>query len=722
MPRMNGYEFCNKLKKNDKLKDIPVILLTSLSDPEDVINGLICGANNFIVKPFDEKFLLSRIKFILINKEIRKNASSQMGIEIIFKGKRYFLTSERVQMIDLLLSTYEAAIQRNLDFKKSNEKLQKAREDLERRVQERTAELSKSNIQLKKEIEERRQVEEALRRSENELAIKNRISQLFITTPDDELFGNVLQVVLEALKSKYGVFGYIDADGAWACPSITRDVWEECKMSDKTIIFPRESWVGIWGRALTEGKTLYSNESLQVPEGHIQITRALDVPIIYRRNIIGNLLVGNKETNYEEDDIQLMEAIAGHLAPLLNARLQRDRQTKEHKNLEEQLRQTQKMEAIGTLAGGVAHDFNNILTAIIGNAELALMTVDKDDSSQKELKEIKAAGESAAALTRQLLAFSRKQIIQPKILNFNELLAGIEKILVRLIGEDVEILMIPESALWPVEIDPGQMEQVIMNLAINARDAMPKGGRLTIETANMDLDSNYFLEHGIEARQGSYVMLAVSDTGSGMDKETQEHIFEPFFTTKNVGKGTGLGLSTVYGIVKQSNGFVWVYSEPGQGSTFKIYLPKVKGDVEEEEERERIYVGEVAGSETVLIVEDDDSLRKLTRTFLKQNGYKVLEAENGEDALRISKEHEGPIELMITDVVMPKMSGKETAERLQPLYPQMKVLYMSGYTDDAIVHHGVLAPGLNFLGKPFSPKALLRKVRMVLNQRREDSI
>jgi two-component system cell cycle sensor histidine kinase/response regulator CckA len=345
-----------------------------------------------------------------------------------------------------------------------------------------------------------------------------------------------------------------------------------------------------------------------------------------------------------------------------------------------------------------------------------LMTVDKDESLRKGIEDIKIAGERAAVLTRQLLAFSRKQIVQPKVLDLNKLLTGMEKMLVRLIGEDIEILMIQESALWKVETDPGQMEQVIMNLVVNARDSMPIGGKLTIETANMDLDENYFSEHGIvEERPGSYVMLAVSDTGSGMDKEVQEHIFDPFYTTKEKGKGTGLGLSTLYGIAKQNNGFIWVYSEPGQGSTFKIYLPKVKGDVKEEE-IEQTPVENLSGSETVLIVEDDDSLRKLTRTVLKQRGYKILEAENGEDALRISKEHEGSIDLMITDVVMPKMSGKETAERLQPLHPQMKVIYMSGYTDDAIVHHGVLAAGLNFLEKPFSLEGLARKVREVLDK------
>ena len=258
------------------------------------------------------------------------------------------------------------------------------------------------------------------------------------------------------------------------------------------------------------------------------------------------------------------------------------------------------------------------------------------------------------------------------------------------------------------------MEQVIMNLVVNARDAMPTGGKLTIETANIDLDESYFREHGIEETPGHYVMLAVGNTGCGMDEKIKEHIFEPFFTTKEVGKGTGLGLSTVYGIVKQNNGFVWVYSEPGQGSTFKVYLPRAEGDADSEE-KQRLPVIELDGSETILIVEDDDGLRKFTQNALQMHGYKVLDAENGEDALRVSQAHEGPIDLMITDVVMPKMGGKEAADRLQPLYPQMKVIYMSGYTDNAIVKHGVLAPGLNFLQKPFTPESLARKVREMLD-------
>jgi PAS domain S-box-containing protein len=394
---------------------------------------------------------------------------------------------------------------------------------------------------------------------------------------------------------------------------------------------------------------------------------------------------------------------------------ERKRAEEENEKLQAQLRQSQKMEAIGTLAGGVAHDFNNLLTTIIGNADLGLMDLGKDHPLRERIEDIKKAGNSAASLTRQLLAFSRKQVIKPEVLDLNEVITDTEKMLKRLIGEDVELSMVLEPEPWKVHADRGQVEQVIMNLTVNARDAMPQGGKLTFETANIDLDEDYFRKHGIEEQPGSYVVLAVSDTGIGMDKETQSRIFEPFFTSKGLGKGTGLGLSTVYGIVKQNNGFIWVYSEPGQGSTFKIYLPRVKGDVKEKE-KERTPVIKLDGSETVLVVEDDDSLRKLAQKSLDPHGYRVLAAENGEDALRVSKEHEGPIDLLITDVVMPKMGGKEVAERLQPLYPHMKVIYMSGYTDRTIVNHGVLAPGLNFLEKPFSPKGLARKVREVLDK------
>jgi PAS domain S-box-containing protein len=569
-------------------------------------------------------------------------------------------------------------------------------------------------ISVARDVTDRKRMEEALRQSEYGLSIRNRINEIFLTIPGEEMYGEVLKVVLEVMESKYGIFGYINEDGAWVCPSMTRDIWDECRIPDKAIILAKDQWGGIWGRAMNEKKTLYSNNSFTVPQGHILITRALDVPIIYQGELIGNLLVGNKETNYGEKDIQVLENIADKIAPVLHSTLQIEKQEREKKQLEAQLIQSQKMEAVGTLAGGVAHDFNNLLTTIIGNAGLVLTALGKDHPLREGIGDIKKAGERGAALTRQLLAFSRKQVIKPEVLDLNNVINATEKMLKRMIAEDVEFKTVLKPELWKVHMDSGQIEQIIINLAVNARDAMPQGGKLIVETANVDLDKNYLREHGIEGTPGHYVMLAISDTGIGMNKETQEHIFEPFFTTKEIDKGTGLGLSTVYGIVKQNKGFIWVYSEPGKGTTFKNYLPKVKESVEAEKKEQTPKV-DLNGSETVLIVEDDDSLRKLAQKTLQPHGYRVLAAENGEDALRVSAEHEGTIDLIITDVVMPKMGGKEVAERLQPIYPHMKVIYMSGYTDNSIVHYGVLAPGLNFLEKPFSPAGLARKVREVLD-------
>ncbi|MBI5419354.1 MAG: response regulator [Deltaproteobacteria bacterium] len=379
---------------------------------------------------------------------------------------------------------------------------------------------------------------------------------------------------------------------------------------------------------------------------------------------------------------------------------------------EEQLRQAQKMEAVGRLAGGIAHDFNNLLTAIAGYSTLLLQGV-VDDPSRRNIQEIQRASDRAASLTRQLLAFSRRQILQPKVMDLNAVVGAMDDMLRRLIGEDIDLLTVLEPGVRKVKADPGQMEQVIMNLAVNARDAMPEGGKLTIETANVVIDESSVRGH-VTMQAGSYVVLALSDTGSGMDPETISHIFEPFFTTKEVGKGTGLGLSTVYGIVKQSGGYIWVYSEPGRGTTFKIYLPQATEEAETAKPAE-VRAGLLGGSETILLVEDEDSVRSLVREVLARNGYTVLAARNGEDALRACDGNAGAIHLMLCDVVMPGMSGVELARRIVPLRPEIKVLYMSGYTDTAIVRQGVLDPGTAFLEKPFAPDALARKVREVLD-------
>ncbi len=388
----------------------------------------------------------------------------------------------------------------------------------------------------------------------------------------------------------------------------------------------------------------------------------------------------------------------------------------DRKRLKEQFLRAQKMEGIGRLAGGVAHDFNNLLTVITGYGQLALAQVPADHPIRSPLGEVMRAAERAAALTRQLLAFSRRQILQPTVLDLNAVVTGMQGLLTRLIGEDVAVRTALAKGLGRVRADAGQIEQVIMNLAVNARDAMPKGGVLTIETSDAALDEAYAREH-VPMVPGPYVLLAVSDNGVGMSEETKAKIFEPFFTTKEAGKGTGLGLSTVYGIVKQSGGYVWVYSEPGKGTTFKIYLPRVAEDAEikrEHAEKARSPAASLQGSETILLVEDDDAIRRLASEVLRERGYTVVEASKGDEALARTQGHPGTIHLLLTDVVTPGMKPRDLAARLTEARPGLKVLFMSGYAENAIHHQGVLDPRFAFLPKPFTPEGLLRKVRDTL--------
>jgi PAS domain S-box-containing protein len=384
----------------------------------------------------------------------------------------------------------------------------------------------------------------------------------------------------------------------------------------------------------------------------------------------------------------------------------------DRKHLTDQLRQSQKMQAVGELAGGVAHDFNNLLMVVKGHAQLLLDRLPNEPSLRHSVQQMEKAADRAATLTRQLLAFSRKQVLQPRVLDMNDVVTGMIKMFSRVIGENIEMAFVPGAGLGRTKADPGQIEQVLLNLVVNARDAMPTGGRLTIETANVQLDRSYAAGHAA-VEPGPYIMLTVSDTGCGMDAETQSRIFEPFFTTKEAGKGTGLGLATVYGVVKQSGGYIWVYSEVGCGSTFKIYLPQVAEEVEPPA-IERETRGSSAGTETILFVEDEQSVRELVRDYLRGVGYRVLDAGDGIEALEIAAAHKGPIHILITDVVMPRLSGRDLAMKLSSERPGMKVLFISGYTDDTVVRHGVLEGGVAFLQKPFNLKALAEKIREVL--------
>jgi nitrogen-specific signal transduction histidine kinase len=380
---------------------------------------------------------------------------------------------------------------------------------------------------------------------------------------------------------------------------------------------------------------------------------------------------------------------------------------------EDQFRQSQKMEAVGRLAGGVSHDFNNLLTVINGYTQVLLARLPAGDPARGPVELINKAGNRAAGLTRQLLAFSRRQVLEPKVFDLNGTVVDLGKMLQRLIGEDIELNTLPASGLRRIKADLGGIEQVIMNLVVNARDAMPKGGRLTIETRNVELDQNYARTHS-EVVPGPYVMLAISDTGCGMDEATKARLFEPFFTTKEMGKGTGLGLATVYGIVKQSGGHVAVYSEPGHGSTFKVYLPCTEEKPTAASLPSLRPAAAPKGKGTVLLVEDEDMVRTLSRQILQEQGYTVLEARHGKEAMQLSERDMDSVRLTVTDVVMPEMDGRDLAKRLLHRRPDMKVLYVSGYTDNAVIRNGLLEPGAAFLEKPFTPERLAHKVHEVL--------
>lgn len=635
---VDGYELCRRIKSTDR-RETPVVLLTSLSDPLDIIRGLECGADNFFTKGVDPIHLLERLQLLLTTRHTRSKSKLRVGIRVIFMDREFTITSEREQILDLLISTFEDAVRQNHGLRQREEELRAAQEALARYAGS---------------------LEQRLR--------------------------SVLESVPDVLYSAHPGF----AERYYTSPACEKVIGYSAQQL--------EADPGLWLRAIHE-------------DDHPGATSALAevVRSAQRSTLEYRVRHADGSVRWIRDTVVPITDQHGAVVRLDGSA----RDITEQRKLEEQFRQAQKMDAVGRLAGGVAHDFNNLLTVITSYCEILLEDLADSDTSRQSIQEIQKAAISASGLTRQLLTFSRQQVLELRVLDVNSVVASAETLLKRLLGEDIALVAGPTPKLGTIRADPGQFEQVIVNLAVNARDAMPDGGKLTIETANADMDEAFVRDHPL-ATAGRYVMLAVSDTGTGMDEQTQRRIFEPFFTTKPLGKGTGLGLAMVYGIVKQSGGFIWVYSEPGHGTTFKIYLPRVDGPVE------RVTpvatpAGSLQGGETVLLVEDSPTVRAVTQRALVRFGYLVLEAPDGQAALQLAARHPGPIQLLLTDVIMPELGGRRLAEQLRALRPEIRVLFMSGYTDDAVVRHGVLEAGIAFLQKPFTPEMVARKVRALLD-------
>ena len=607
------------------------------------------------------------------------------------------------------------------EIKQTQDALRRHREQLSSLVDERAEDLKQTNEKLQFQIGERRNAERRLARQAAVLQAINEVFVAALTCETEEALGKVCLSVAERLtESKFGFLGELNELGRMDTIAISNPGWDACKMSlhdaqrstrgmplrgiDRATLRDEEP------RIVNQDEMANHPDRVGTPDGHPEVTAFLGAPLELDGKTIGMIGLANKPGGYVPADQEAVENLGVAIVQVLK------RQRAEHAlNLsQEQLRQAQKMEAVGRLAGGIAHDFNNLLTAILGYGELLLSQPEARGPMGEDLQAMMDAGRKAADLTGQLLAFSRKQVLEPTVLELNALVRKTESLLRRVIGEDINLISRLDPEVPAIRADPGQLSQVLMNLSVNARDAMPTGGTLTVRTSSVDSDE-YTPTPGDGVPPGRYALLTVSDTGSGMDDETLSRIFEPFFTTKGPGKGTGLGLSKVYGIVKQSGGIIQVASQPTGGTTFKVYLPVAEGE-EAAVHADSQEAESPRGGETVLVVEDDKSVRKLAVRVLRRQGYEVLVAAGPEEALRIHEDHEGPINLLLTDVVMPQMSGKVLFERLTATDPHLAVLFMSGFTEEIVSKHGVLEEGISLLRKPFLPTDLCSQVRETLEK------
>jgi len=703
MPGTDGLELCRGIRAHPELRGTPVLLVSAVrKDSDSVVQGLRAGADDYMEAPIHPMHLITKVAQLIERK--RAEEKIREGEE------RYRAVAETAT--DVVLTVDESG--RILFINRS----------VERVFGYDVAELLGKQVTI-------------LLGEQIRFSLKLALNKYVLTGEKDfnweavELVGQHKEGHEIPIELSLGEFV---RNGRRFLTAIARDISER-KRAEQELRTSEERY-----RALVEnardiiytqdlqGNYTSINKAGELLTGYTR-EEALKMNLMdtiapeYRdqaREMVARKLAGETETIY---DLEILTKQGERVALEVNTRLICQngrpvgvqgiaRDVTERKHLEARLRQSQKLEAVGQLAGGVAHDFNNLLTVILGYGEMMLRQLDEHNPLHRNLVEIKKAALRAGSLTRQLLAFSRKQVLQPKVIDLNTVVADMGQMLLRLIGEDLELVFDLKPSLARVKADPGQIEQVLLNLVVNARDAMPRGGTLSIKTENVLMDDEIVRRY-VSVAPGPHVMLTVSDTGHGMDTDTQARVFEPFFTTKEAGKGTGLGLATVYGIIKQSGGNIWLYSELGKGTTFKIFLPRVddaSADGEIVDRRQPL-----PGTETLLLVEDEAQVLRIIREVLENQGYKVLSAANGEAALQLAEDQTTEIGLLLTDVVMPQMSGRELAERLLTLRPQLKVLYMSGYTDDAIVRHGLLEDTLNFIQKPFDSLSVAEKVREVLD-------
>jgi PAS domain S-box-containing protein len=556
------------------------------------------------------------------------------------------------------------------------------------------------------------------RETQKELKIRNQIAHIFLTTPGDDIYEKILALVLDMTQSRYGIFGFIDDAGEWVCPSLTKDIWENCQVPDKRIAFPHDTWTGIWGQAMTDKTCRYINQRLHLPKGHITIDNALDAPVVYQDRLVGNLLIGQKDTGYTDDDQRLMEMVADQIAPVLKTRLERDREQKERKLAEIRLQQVQKLEAIGSLAGGIAHDFNNILSAILGYAQLAMDRLPEGSPAQADLEQIYKGGERAKDLVMQILAFSRQQKQNAVPIQISSIIKEVLKFLKSTLPSSIEIRqqIVPDAGI--VMADPTWIHQILMNLCTNAAHAMDKtGGILTVTLFNMTLDLDMIAALP-DLVPGKYLKLTVGDTGHGIPPDILPKIFDPYFTTKKRGEGTGLGLATVHGIMKSCNGGITASSQPGQGTTFQLYFPIIETPNDIETDSPPFPVATTLKDARILVVDDEPPIAKMGKQILELMGYQAEACTDPLDALARIKDDPNQFDLVITDLTMPGMKGDQLAMELMKIRPDLPVILCSGFSMNMSQKQADAAGIKAFLSKPILKNKLAAVVRDVLAESR----